>query len=116
MDYGFEHNGAVYTSGKTPNIAAAENAPRNASIEAAELAAWARRPDHFYCYVTPGSRDVMTWLGTRIGTVESLTRFKTNLSREITAITVRGTNGATYHGRFGSERSYYCKLTKCKDI
>ena len=53
MDYGFEHDGTIHTPNKTTGIAAADNASRNASIEAAELAAWARQPDRFYSLRNP---------------------------------------------------------------
>lgn len=113
MDYGFAHEGKIYTPDQS-SVDAADNEARNRALDLAELQAWSKCPEQWHCYVTGGSRDVTTWLGSKIGTITSRTTFSTNLSRRVTAITVRGTNGATYHGRFGADWSQLCRLTKSK--
>lgn len=124
MDYGFEHAGKVYTPNGTAGITPAENADRNKAIEAAELDAWKAQPDRMLAYFSfpaeedtgrafgkpklyradfyPPLRDaaVKTWLGTKLGTITAAHVFTSGWYgyRQI-AITVKATNGATYHGR-----------------
>lgn len=88
MDYGFTHEGKVYTpNGSAVSVDA--TAARNAAIEAAELTAWSTCPDGTVGYATlasdridgplklgchkPAPRigepvTVTTWLGTTIAT------------------------------------------------
>ena len=44
MDYGFEHDGKVYTPNGTTGITPEENQARNDAISAAEIAEWGMRP------------------------------------------------------------------------
>lgn len=116
MDYGFTHQGRVYTPNGTTGIEPAEVEARNKAIEAHELAAWTTCPDGVIAYYHfsqtqqprpytssfhPGLNGayVSTWLGTRIGTIVEAHVYRHNFGSRMVAITVKGTNGATYHGR-----------------
>lgn len=129
MDYGFTHQGKVYTPNGT-GISPAESEARNKEIEAKELATWQTRPDGvlayyrfpaeqlplfgrprvyratfhplLHSYVENGLANVATvstWLGTTIGTITSARVYRHNFGSRMVAMTVKGTNGATYHGR-----------------
>ena len=50
MDYGFTHEGKVYTPDGAAGITPEASADRNAAIEAAELRAWAEKPDRIVAY------------------------------------------------------------------
>ena len=111
MDYGFTHEGRVFTpNGSTVSLA--ENEARNKALEAAELEQWATCPHDFAAYVT-NDRRVTTWLGTQIGRVVALTTFHNHLTgSRMDCVTVRGTNGAIYRGRYGSDWSQLVRLRK----
>ena len=91
----------------------------NAEIERVELEAWASVPDHFYGYDSNTSAliitgpKITTWLGTPIGTVIQRRTYRNALtSSRMTALRIRGTNGAIYHGRHGD--SDFVRIHKCK--
>jgi hypothetical protein len=67
MDYGFIHEGRVFTPNATPAIAPDA---RNAEIEQLELAQWAEQPERFHCYVDR-SNLVTTWRGKPLGKIVS---------------------------------------------
>lgn len=46
-DYGYVHEGRVFTPNQTAGVTVEENAGRNAAIQEAELTRWATAPDHF---------------------------------------------------------------------
>lgn len=115
MDYGIEHEGKVYTPNGT-NVRPDDNAKRNAEIERAELKEWRTKPDRWAGYVVKGR--FTTWLGTDIGRVE-VTSHWSQWSRHLglctmTAIRVHGTNGAVYHGRYGSDWAQLCRVRRYK--
>jgi len=110
-NYAFEHKGKAYTPNKTE---IGDSVAHNAALEQAELAEWAARPDRFAVYVGKDDR-VTTWLGTTLGTIYYRRSFSTNLSRNITTIRFRGTNGASYYGRFGADWSQLCRVRKFKE-
>ena len=116
MDYGFPHDGRVFTPNGTPGITPAENDDRNRAIELAELEHWKTSPDRFLAYFDfpqeprggvrltgfyPVRTDaiVTTWPGTTIGSIVRARVYTTSLGGRVLAITVRGTNGAMYYGR-----------------
>lgn len=102
----FDPNGRV-----DPDVAA-----HNAAVSANELAAWSTCPSNWAVYVTkaqPGA-PVTTWTGSPLGTIVRATRFRTNISRNMIALTIRGTNGAIYHGRFGADWSQLCRVRKAR--
>lgn len=112
--YAFQHEGVAFSpDGRLPTMTAAEVKSHNTALEALELARWNEKPTQFAVYVT-GTK-VTTWLGTELGVVIARSRFRTNISRNIEAITVRGTNGAKYHGRYGADWSQLCRLTRYKN-
>ena len=86
----------------------------NAAQTAAELAEWAKCPDRWQVYVTEGKREVTTWTGETLGIIIKRTQFRTNISRNVVAIRFRGTNGATYYGRYGADWSQLCRVRKAK--
>lgn len=87
-------------------------AQHNAALEAAELAEWRAAPDRFAAYIT--SKGVTTWRGVVIGTIVSRSRYRNNLGATIECVTVRGNNGATYHGRYGCDWSQLVRLRKTR--
>lgn len=52
MDYGFEHEGRVFTPNGTADVSPADNEARNKAIEQAELARWQTQPEHMLAYYT----------------------------------------------------------------
>lgn len=111
MDYGFTHEGKVFTPNRTP-VSPAENKARNKAIEAAELADWANRPDVFMAYYKfpaekggkqyrqdfypllgnygAGWATVSTWLGTELGTITSAHVYPRNFGSRVVSMRVRG--------------------------
>jgi len=135
MDYGFAHEGKVYTPNATPDIQPAENQDRNRAIEQAELAHWATSPDvllayyHFPQHEAPGPKYhayredfypirqrayVSTWLGTRLGTIISAHVYRHNFGGRFISLEVLGTNGAIYHGRASYDWGQCVTLRKAK--
>lgn len=144
MDYGFVHDGKVYTPNQTPDVAASENDERNKAIERAELERWTEKPDrqlayyHFPKHDTDGRRYresffpqlsgetsngngetvdraiVTTWLGTKIGTIISAQVYRHNFGGRFVSLRVRGTNGVEYHGRASYDWGSCVWLRKCK--
>jgi hypothetical protein len=113
--YVFEHEGKQYDpTGKTSVESAEEH---NAGLERAELAFWQTKPERFAAYISKkDGRDIpTTWLGTQIGCVIEASKFRNNLTgSRMTHVRVRGNNGATYHGSFGSDWSQLVRLRRCK--
>jgi hypothetical protein len=114
MDYGFTHEGKVFTPNGTTGIDTADNETRNKQIEAHELAAWKTCPDGVLAYYKLAAEDnpnrqyresfvshgiVSTWLGTQIGTITHARGYRHNFGSRMVAIQVTGTNGAKYYGR-----------------
>ncbi len=118
MDYGFEHNGKVFTPDGTVGIAPGENAARNEALQQAELAEWATKPKTFLAYYhfpteriddrIAFRRDfyprltgayITCWPGAVIGRIVRAHVYRHGLGYRFVAITVEGNNGATYHGR-----------------
>lgn len=118
-DYGFIHDGHVFTPNGT-TVATADNATRNARLEAAELRAWNEQPETFVAYYHIPKPDahllpireyradfrpdisracVTTWRGTTIGRVVKAHVYRHNFGGRMVALQVEGTNGARYHGR-----------------
>ena len=113
MPYAFTFNGAAYTpDGRAPELdAPADTAAYNAAVEAAELEAWAKAPDRFAAYAADGK--IVTWSGKELGRITSRTVYRNNLGK-IAAITAQGSNGATYHGRYGPDWSQLVRLRRSK--
>jgi hypothetical protein len=109
----------------------------NAEVERAKLATWAEKPERFQVYIQPCSGDgcpehgsgqqwrqdrnpmhkgarVTTWLGTELGKVIRVSTYTNNFGARITAVTIRGNNGATYHGRYGADWAGVCRVSKSK--
>ena len=131
-DYGFEHHGKVYTPNATPGIDPADNAARNAAIQAAELARWDTKPDrqlayyHFPkqggggglwrwdFYPTISGAYVTLWPGNRIGRIVSARVYRHNFGGRMVSVTVQGSNGAKYHGRASWDNGTCIHLRKAK--
>ncbi len=115
-DYGFKHEGQIFTPNATP-VSAEDNNTRNKAIEAAELALWAAQPDSFAVYINKsadGSYRATTWLGTVLAHNVIRSRIDHNMSRKMMAVRFRGTNGANYYGRYGADWSELCRVRKAK--
>jgi hypothetical protein len=113
MDYGFMHEGRVFTPNESV-ITPDDNAERNAAIERAELHEWRRRPERFLGYVGEfrTSSQLTTWTGKPLGTILSLTTRRNNFGHRETHVTIAGNNGARYHGRYGSDWSQLVRIRK----
>jgi hypothetical protein len=122
MDYGFTPNG-------TTGIDAATSEERNKAIEAAELAHWQTQPDWMTgyfsfprntavgrppLYLNLTDATVSTWLGTIIGQIISARVYRHNFGSRIITLTMRGTNGAIYHGRASYDHGQCINLRRNK--
>lgn len=112
MSYAIYCVGHTFTPDGKVNMSEAETVDHNKAVEARELAHWATKPDRWQVYVK--GETVTTWLGTKLGTVYRGHSFRTNLSRNMRAITFVGTNGAHYYGRYGADWSQLCRVKKLK--
>lgn len=69
--YAFAFDGVVFTpEGRADEIV--DTVRHNATLEAAELAAWKQQPERWLVYVPEEARRgvvVTTWLGTALGTI-----------------------------------------------
>ena len=113
--YVFDFQGKLFEpDGRVMDIHTPEQVQaHNASIEAAQLAQWAKQPEHFAVYI--GKDDfVTTWLGTKLGRILHRSTFRGNIAHKITCVRFRGTNGAEYYGRYGSDWSQLCRVRKVK--
>lgn len=111
MDYGFTHDGRVFTPNGTRGISPDENEARNVALEQAELLRWATKPDRFCAYHHDGHA-ISTWKGTQIGTVINSHDYRNNFGHRERYVHVRGNNGAFYHARYGYERSHLVRLRR----
>jgi hypothetical protein len=114
MDYGFEHDGTIYTPNGTPGVPATTNTDRNMAIEQAELAAWALRPERQLAYYDDRKGIVTTWPGTIIGTIVSSNVYRHNMGGRFISLRVKGTNGAEYAGRASYDWGTCVGLKRCK--
>ena len=108
--YAIELQGKVFTpDGRNDSLDVANH---NAALEAQELAAWDAKPDRWQVYVEGNT--VTTWTGKVLGTIIERSKCRHNISRNMVAIRFRGTNGATYYGRYGADWSQLCRVRKCQ--
>ena len=84
----------------------------NKRLEESELAECKTRPVILPAYVSERHNEVTTWLGTKLGTITSFTKFDNNFGGVTACVTVRATNGATYYGRFGYHSGDFVRLRK----
>lgn len=110
--YNFEGHGVFTPDGKT-KMTPQEANDYNAKLETAEFEAWSQKPDRWSVYVD-NSMTVHTWLGTPLGTIIKRNKYRGNIAHNMTSIRFRGTNGAVYYGRFGSDWSQLCNVRKAK--
>jgi len=85
----------------------------NAQLERQELAAWAEKPTTFNAYVSTDS-SVTTWRGTKLGHIVYRSCYRHNFGIRFEAITVRGNNGAIYHGRYSMDNQQIVHLRKSR--
>lgn len=131
MNYAIEHQGKVYVPNGKAELAPDQVAAHNAAFASAELAEWAKAPDRWAVYIvkktdpayreSPCSDKPMTWHMAETFTGERLSegrvaisRFRTNISRNMVSVRFKGTNGATYYGRYGADWSQLCRVRKAK--
>jgi hypothetical protein len=119
-DYAFILNdtGKAFTPNGTV-LLATEAEAHNAAIEAAELAHWAGKPDVFCGYVCPwppsnGPWSFATWRGVELGQVTLGRLYRNNFGARIRSVEVRGSNGATYYGRYAECSTQFIRLRKRK--
>lgn len=112
MPYAFNHQGTIFTPAGKIDMSPTDAEARNAALEAAELDSWRTAPDAFHGYV--GGSSLTTWRGVVLGAIVRRSRHVNNLGARIESITVRGTNGATYHGRYGCDWSQFVRLRKSR--
>lgn len=137
-DYGFIHEGKVFTPNGTADVVPSDNDERNKAIERAELEAWQARPERFVAYYhfptdshttrsqgvwrgeptgfTPrlDGAHVTTWLGTRLGTITSARVYRHNFGGRFVSMRVKGSNGAEYHGRASWDWGTVIRLRRVK--
>jgi hypothetical protein len=111
-DYGYVHDGKVYTPNGTPDISTEKNERRNAELEAAELRAWAEQPDTHLAYYDEKTGRVTTWGGVLIGRITTSHVYRHNFGSRMITMRVIGTNGATYHGRASYDWGSCIRLRK----
>jgi hypothetical protein len=128
MDYGFAHEGKVFTPSGT-ELSAADNAARNAALTAAELAHWSTQPDTMIGYFDFPAEDgprmyrerfrpllagakVSTWMGDVLGVVIDANVYRHNLGGRFVSLRIRGNNGAVYHGRASWDGGTVIRLRK----
>lgn len=116
-DYGFTHQGKVFTPNGT-KVLEDEKQARNEQIRQEQLKEWMARPERFTAYVKEpevGS-EVILWLGDVIGKVtwcKNQEKCKANGEPyTMTYVSVRGTNGVGYYGRYNSSDSQAINLTR----
>lgn len=112
MDYGFTHDGKVFTPNGTTGVSVVENDGRNAAIEANELARWAEQPATAIGYYDETKRTVSTWRGATLGTITESRIYRHNFGARFIAIKVLGTNGARYYGRASYDNGNVIRLRK----
>ena len=121
MEYVFtsKEHGTFLPSGKV-EMTPAEVEAHNAKLEAAELAEWSKAPECWVVYVGDGA-NVTSWRGVVLGTIISRHNYKMPAPRwnfegpiRMQAIRFKGTNGATYYGRYGVANSQLCRVRKAK--
>lgn len=111
MNYGFVHQGRVYTpDGSTVNLA--DNDLRNALLNQQELAIWKARPQTVIAYYTDTT--VTTWMGDVLGTITSRKVIQHNMGGRFIVLRVKATNGRTYHGRASYDNGNIIRLHRCK--
>jgi hypothetical protein len=134
MDYGFAHHDRVFTPNGTTGLSTADVDARNAELERAELAYWARVPDvaiGYYKFPAHGTeptprqyrrtfdlplRDavVTTWPGTVIGRIVSGRVYGHNFGGRFVVLTMLGTNGSLYFGRASWDGGSIIRLRKAR--
>lgn len=133
MDYGFAHDGKVYTPNGTQGIGTAENETRNKALETRELERIATAPERITAYYDfpedremrggtqyastfrPSLRDahVTTWMGTRIGTITSARVYLHNWNSRMVSMNVT-INGIGYYGRASWDHGTCINLRRAK--
>ena len=93
----------------------------NAAIEAAELAHWNTAPDTFCGYIVNKAVSgatmepfLSTWRGVKLGVVYLGRSYHNNFGALIRSIEVKGSNGATYYGRYAENSTQFIQLRKRK--
>ena len=119
MPYAFNfQNHGVYTPDGKSELTPEDVETYNNAVEAAELAEWIKQPDRWQVYITKnknnGEWQATNFLGRILGHSVKRKSFRTNLSRNMVAVSFRGTNGANYHGRYGADWSQLCRIRKSK--
>lgn len=123
-DYGFEHNGRIFTPNQS-QVSPENNAARNQAIEAAELAHWQTQPDRMLAYYhfehcpiatyIPGERAyVTTWGGRILGQIIYARIYRHNFGSRMVSIRVQGNNGAVYYGRASWDHGQCINLRRAK--
>jgi hypothetical protein len=141
-DYGFVHDGKVYTPNQTA-VDSTEVDARNKAIEKGELTYWQGKPDRMLAYYSFPAEHyktiaqheartyrrsfepalsivglepaiVKTWLGTKLGRVVRARVYSHNFGGRMLSITVQGTNGAMYYGRASWDNGTCINLRRAK--
>jgi hypothetical protein len=110
MDYGFTHDGQVFTPNGT-SVDVAANDARNAEIEHMELARWDHQPARHLAYYTEHGT-VTTWRGTVLGTITGRRIYRHNFGGRFIVLSVLGTNGVRYYGRASYDNGNCIHLRK----
>lgn len=112
----------------------ADTDAHNKAVEQAELTAWRDQPDRqlgYYAFPAELTRPtpryyranfhplvagatVTTWMGTVIGVITEANVYPHNFGARIVSLTMRGTNGAMYHGRASWDNGSCISLRRAK--
>jgi hypothetical protein len=113
-DYGFVHEGKVFTPDGTPHVNPTDSDARNRAIERAELEVWDGGPDSFVAYYDDKRGTITTWLGTHIGDITSSSVYGHNFGSRMISVRVTGTNGVKYYGRASYDNGNCVTLRKLR--
>jgi hypothetical protein len=115
-NYAFKFDHAVFTPNGRSAMTTGEVERHNKMISENLLIEWATQPVFFCAYADTNKMCVMLWTGEIIGHISRVTTFcrytKDGIRYKMACITVEGSNGAIYHGRFGSDWAMLVRLHK----
>ena len=114
VGYIFTHDGAQYDPNGRVDVPGP--AAHNHQLEQEELAWVATKPACFGAYINDKAGIATTWLGSFLGTIETSSVFRNNLTgSRMRHVVIRCINGARYHGTYGCDWSQRVTLRRMKD-
>lgn len=69
------------------------------------------KPDRYFAYVNPDKKQITTWTGQKLGTIERLgPEYRDNLGGTRQNLRVKAVNGKTYSGTYYKSSGDYARL------